>query len=166
MVTALNGPAIGLPAALVAFSDFVYATPHTYLLTPFSSLGLVTEGGASHAFVQRLGISKANEALILSKKVTIDELVHVGFVNEVFQAKPGDTVTFMHQVMKEIDERFGHHLNKESMLQIKALIRAPDRRTLDVQNAAEVLGGLERFASGVPQQEFARIASGAKKHKL
>ncbi|KAI0194941.1 ClpP/crotonase-like domain-containing protein, partial [Astrocystis sublimbata] len=62
LVAALNGPVVGLSAALTAFADFVYAAPHTFLFTPFSSLGLVAEGGASHAFVQRLGISKANEA--------------------------------------------------------------------------------------------------------
>jgi peroxisomal 3,2-trans-enoyl-CoA isomerase len=51
---------IGLSAALVSFADFVYAAPHAFLLTPFSSLGLVAEGAASRALVQRLGISKAN----------------------------------------------------------------------------------------------------------
>lgn len=30
----------------------------------------------------------------------------------------------------------------------------------------EVFGGLERFMSGVPQEEFRKIASGEKKHKL
>jgi peroxisomal 3,2-trans-enoyl-CoA isomerase len=30
----------------------------------------------------------------------------------------------------------------------------------------EVMGGLERFVSGVPQEEFRKIASGEKKHKL
>ncbi|KAJ2984426.1 hypothetical protein NUW58_g6065 [Xylaria curta] len=53
LIAALNGPALGLSAALTAFADFVYAAPHTFLLTPFSSIGLVAEGGASHAFVQR-----------------------------------------------------------------------------------------------------------------
>ncbi len=36
LITALNGPAIGLSAALIAFSDFIYAMPHTFLLTPFT----------------------------------------------------------------------------------------------------------------------------------
>ena len=58
LVTALNGPAVGLSAALIAFSDFIYCVPSTFLLTPFSSLGLVAEGGASRAFVQRLGITR------------------------------------------------------------------------------------------------------------
>jgi peroxisomal 3,2-trans-enoyl-CoA isomerase len=36
----MNGPAVGLSAALIAHSDFGYA-PHGYILTPFSSLGLL-----------------------------------------------------------------------------------------------------------------------------
>ena len=60
LIVALNGPTIGLSAALTGFADFIYATPHTFLMTPFSSLGLVAEGGASVGFVQRMGLPKAN----------------------------------------------------------------------------------------------------------
>lgn len=166
LITALNGPVIGLSAALISYSDFIYATPHTFLLTPFSSLGLVAEGGASRAFVTRLGISKANEALIMSKRLTIEELVHTGFVNKVFDTKQGDTTAFMKEVLHEVDERLGTHLNQDSLLKIKALIRKPERDINDSQLVAEVIGGLERFTAGIPQEEFRKIASGEKKHKL
>lgn len=166
-MTALNGPAVGLSAAVIAFSDFIYAAPHAFLLTPFSSLGLVAEGGASRAFVQRLGISKANEALIMSKRITCEELVQTGFVNKVIDvgdAKASDK--FLGEVLKEVEERLGEHLNQESLLKIKALIRRPERDVLDAQGVHEVIGGLERFLKGVPQEEFRKIASGEKKHKL
>ena len=171
LITALNGPAIGLSAALIAFSDFVYAAPHTFLLTPFSSLGLVAEGGASVGFVQRLGISKANEALIMSKRISAEELLHGGFVNKIFDAgkdgrgQPNDK-KFLDMVLEEVKERLGNHLNADSLLRIKALIRKPYGDTLDSQNVAEVLGGLERFVAGIPQEEFRKIANGEKKHKL
>lgn len=166
LVTALNGPAVGLSAALTAFSDFIYAAPHTFLLTPFSSLGLVAEGGASRAFVQRLGISKANEALIMSKKISVEELVQVGFVNKVFETKPGESEKFLELVLTEVEERLGAHLNQESLVKIKALIRRPEREILDAQGVHEVFGGLERFVRGIPQEEFRKIGSGEKRHKL
>jgi Delta3-Delta2-enoyl-CoA isomerase len=147
LVTALNGPAVGLSAALIAHSDFIYAAPHAFILTPFSSLGLVTEGNASVAFVRRLGISKANEALIMSKRISCEELVHTGFVNKV-------------------DDRMGSHLNSESLLGIKNLIRKPEIDVMDKQGVDEVFAGLKRFIKGVPQEEFRKIASGEKKHKL
>lgn len=170
LVTALNGPAIGLSAALISFSDFIYAAPHAFLLTPFTSLGLVAEGAASMGFVSRLGISKANEALIMSKRITCEELVGTGFVNKVFHEVgkgEGEDEKFLGLVLREVEERLsGGHLNAGSLVRVKALIRKPERERLDAQNFAEVMGGLERFVEGVPQEEFRRIASGEKRHKL
>ncbi|KAI4914293.1 uncharacterized protein J4E92_009707 [Alternaria infectoria] len=171
LITALNGPAVGLSAALIAFSDFVYAAPHAFLLTPFSSLGLVAEGNASMGFVRRLGIAKANEALIMSKRITCDELVATGFVNKVINAgvdvkDESYSDKFLGEVRKEVEERLGDHLNSESLVLIKELIQKPYREALDRQGVEEVMGGLQRFLKGVPQKEFARLASGEKKHKL
>lgn len=161
----MNGPAIGLSAALTGFADFIYATPNTFLLTPFSSIGLVAEGGSSIGFVQRLGISKANEALILSKKIGIEDLVSTGYVNKVFDFEKGDP-KFLEAVLAEIDDSMGDHLVGSSLTKIKALIQKPMRDRLDAQGVAEVFGGLERFASGIPQAEFRKLASGEKRHKL
>ncbi|PSN70653.1 peroxisomal d3,d2-enoyl-CoA isomeras-like protein [Corynespora cassiicola Philippines] len=169
LVTALNGPAVGLSAALIAFSDFIYAAPHAYLLTPFSSLGLVAEGNASVGFVRRLGISKANEALIMSKRISCEELVQTGFVNKVVDVGSkgkDDGGKFLDEVLREVQDRLGDHLNAESLLKIKALIRKPELDTLHRQGVEEVFEGFQRFLKGVPQEEFMKIASGQKKHKL
>ena len=166
LITALNGPAVGLSAALIAFSDFIYCAPHAFLLTPFTSLGLVAEGGASRAFVQRLGISKANEALIMSKRITAEEMLQVGFVNKIIQSSKNEQEEFLAEVIKEVQERLGDHLNSDSLVNVKALIRKPEREMMDGQVVAEVLGGLERFVAGIPQEEFRKVASGQKRHKL
>ena len=166
LITALNGPVIGLSAALIAFSDFIYAAPHAFLLTPFSSLGLVAEGGASRAFVSRLGISKANEALIMSKRITAEEMLQTGFVNRIFDTGKDEDEKFLEEVVREVQARLGDHLNSDSLLKLKALIRKPEREVLDLQNVAEVYEGLERLVQGIPQEEFRKIASGEKRHKL
>ncbi|KAL5115820.1 dodecenoyl-CoA isomerase [Pleosporales sp. CAS-2024a] len=168
LVTALNGPAVGLSAALIAFSDFVYAAPHAFLLTPFSSLGLVTEGNASIGFVHRLGIAKANEALLMSKRISCEELVQTGFVNKVFDVGAKDkSDCFLAQVLDEVgDSLLGPHLNSESLVKIKDLIQKPMRSKLHRQGVDEVMAGMQRFLQGVPQEEFRKIASGEKKHKL
>ena len=114
----------------------------------------------------RLGISKANEALIMSKRITSDELLQVGFVNKIFDCEKGEDEKFKRLVFEEIENRLGEHLNGDSLTKIKALIRKPERDLLDAQGVAEVFGGLERFKSGVPQEEFRKIASGEKRHKL
>lgn len=161
LVTALNGPAIGLAAAVISFSDFIYCVPSAFVMTPFSSLGLVAEGGASYGFVERMGISKANEALIQSRRIPAEELLSTGFVNNIFPAEG-----FLARVLKEIEERMGPHLVGSSMLKIKALIRLRQRREIDQQNVAELFEGLDRQAQGIPQREFEKIRKGEKRHKL
>ena len=152
---------VGLSAALVSLADFIYCTPSTFLLTPFSSLGLVAEGVASRSLVSRLGPAKANEALIMSRKIGAEDLRSCGYVNDVFAAEG-----FRERVLSEVDDKLGEHLVGESLLGIKKLIRRPEIEVLERQNVDECLGGVERFMKGSPQAEFAKIAKGEKRHKL
>lgn len=161
LVTALNGPAIGLAAALISFSDFIFSVPTAFIMTPFSSLGLVAEGGASYGFVQRMGIAKANVALIQSRRIPADELLSVGFVTKIFPPE-----AFLEDVLREIDDTMGPHLVSSSMLRIKALIRHRQQREMDEQNVAELFEGLDRQVQGIPQREFEKVRTGAKRHKL
>ncbi|KLO81352.1 Uncharacterized protein LW93_8061 [Fusarium fujikuroi] len=163
LVVALNGPVVGMAAALIAFADFIYCTGETYLLTPFASLGLISEGVSSIAFAERMGISKANEALILAKRISSKELLEAGFVNQIVNC-PAES--FRGEVLKDVKERFHDGLNASSMLQIKKMIRYRSRRELDAQNVDEVFGALERNVQGIPQKEFEKLRKGQKKHKL
>ncbi|KAI9164085.1 Cutinase transcription factor 1 beta [Paramyrothecium foliicola] len=156
LVTALNGPVLGLSAALISHSDFIYAVSDAYLLTPFSSLGIFAEGGASVSFVERLGLGKANEALILGRKIPVDELAQVGFVNKVFPNKQD----FRAQVLQYVRDTFGDHLVGSSMLGTKALLRRRLIREQDEAAPHETFGGLDRFCEGIPQNEMAKVISG------
>ncbi|GAT19439.1 peroxisomal D3,D2-enoyl-CoA isomerase [Aspergillus luchuensis] len=169
LIVALNGPVVGLPAALVAQADFIYAAPHTFLLTPFSSLGLAAEGAASRSFVRRLGISKASEALIMSKRIPCDELAACGFVNGVVSSpsgKPEDSVGFLEQVLAEVHRRFDSHTAHSCLGRIKGLIRGTEKMIDEQHNYLEVLEGLEMIATGVPGQQIQAMVKGQKKHKL
>lgn len=101
----------------------------------------------------------------MSRRVGVQELVRVGFVNKVFDGVEGDE-GFEAAVMGEIEERLGGHLVGESLLGIKELIRGPEREVMERVGVREVLAGLERFVSGVPQEEFAKVRDGRKRHKL
>jgi peroxisomal 3,2-trans-enoyl-CoA isomerase len=151
---------------LISFSDFIYCVPSTYLLTPFSSLGLIAEGGASIGFVRRMGIGKANEALLTSRKVPARELLACGFVNRVFDCGKGEDGEFREMVLGHVEDILGKHLVASSLIETKALIAAPMRRDIDISVVAEVFGGLRRTAAGIPQREFEKIRTGAKRHKL
>ena len=168
-MVALNGPVIGLSAGIISHADFIYATQSTYVLAPFTSLGLVAEGGSSYTFVQRLGISKANEALILSKKIPAQELLQCGFLSRIYPTpeNPSDCSAFHKQVLEDVRNEFlGRGLNRESMLLTKSLIRAGFEQKLGTLNVKEAFMGMERWIIGEPQKEFAALESGQKKHKL
>ncbi|EGP83894.1 peroxisomal d3,d2-enoyl-CoA isomerase like protein [Zymoseptoria brevis] len=166
LVTALNGPVVGLSAAIIGHSDFIYAAPHAYLLCPFTSLGLVSEGLASRALAGRLGPARGAEALLMSKRITCEELVQCGFVNKVFQTKPEESKKFLDLVLEEVDNRLGEHLVPNSLIKIKQQMRGPERDLYDAQGVKEVFGGLDVFMRGIPQEEFRKVASGEKRHKL
>ncbi|KAH6605107.1 enoyl-CoA hydratase/isomerase [Trichoderma cornu-damae] len=167
LVVGLNGPVVGLTAAVISHADFIYCAPHAFLLTPFSSLGLVAEGGSSRALVTRLGPARANEALIMSKRITSAELERCGFVNSIFHGVgQGEDEKFRQMVLDEVDERLGEHLVGDSLVGIKKLIRGPEQNLVRLSNFNEVFAGLERLVTGVPQEEFRKIASGEKRHKL
>lgn len=144
LIAALNGPAIGMSAAMIAHCDFIYAVENAYLLTPFTSLALVAEGGSSYTFVQRMGIAKANDALLLSKKLSAQDLLAQGFFNKLFPQQPDST--FHASVLTYIHERFGP-LYKESLLQTKKLIRDATRRDVERAITNEFLGAIERFVN-------------------
>jgi len=159
LVAALNGPAIGLSAAIIGWCDFVYAAENAYLLTPFSTLAIVAEGGASLSFPRRMGIAMANEALIMGKKLGAAELRANGFVNKIYP-QSSDTV-FITSVLTHLRERFADLKCLITKKLIKSSLPDPDPA-----NLREVFAGAERFASGRPQEEFAKMAAKTKRHKL
>lgn len=85
----------------------------------------------------------------MSKRITALELQAAGFVNAIFETGAGEDEKFRQLVLKEVDERLGPHLNGDSLLGIKKLIRQPERETMDSQNSKEVFAGLERFVAGI-----------------
>jgi Delta3-Delta2-enoyl-CoA isomerase len=152
-----------MPAALVAFADFIYCVPQTYLLTPFTSLGLISEAASSIAFADRMGSAKANEALLLGKRLSSKDLLQAGFVNEIFACQPED---LRETIISEVGKRFHDGLNASSILETKRLIRQRMRRELDAQSVEEVFVALDRNVKGIPQKEFEKLRQGQKKHKL
>lgn len=99
----------------------------------------------------------------MSRRIPAAELREAGFANAVFEAE-GDA--FNERVLAEVEDRLGPHLIGNSLLGIKKLVRQPERDIMETQNAKEVFAGLDVFVAGIPQEEFRKLASGEKRHKL
>lgn len=102
----------------------------------------------------------------MSKRISCEELVQCGYVNKVFDVQKEESDEFLQLVLKEVDNRLGEHLVPDSLLRIKALMKAPEKDIYDSLGVKEVFSGLDVFMKGVPQAEFRKIATGQKKHKL
>ncbi|PBP24821.1 ClpP/crotonase [Diplocarpon rosae] len=84
----------------------------------------------------------------------------------IFNVRKGEDANIRTLVLQEVEDRLGGHLIGDSMTKIKALIRKLKFEAIDAQGIGQAFAGLERFQAGIPQKEFAKIASGVKKHKL
>lgn len=164
LVSGLNGSVIGLSAALVALLDLIYAkNDKFFMLLPFANLSLVTEGATATTLFARLGLSKANEALLLSRPLKGQELVHLGFINKVYNCR--STEEFNKQLVADLTD-YVENLDPESVLGIKKLIQNNWRSKLVETNFLEGTKGMELFERGAPQKRFHALASKQMKHKL
>ncbi|KAF8610772.1 ClpP crotonase [Ceratobasidium sp. AG-I] len=165
LVALINGPAVGIAAAMLGHFDFIYAMPQAWLSVPFPFIGLTTEQNASVTFVNRMGLAKANEALLWGGRLTAEELERNGFINKIFPAE--DTPSF-HKAAREylLDRLDG--LDPTALLSIKRMIQTATHEKNDPRavNMRESLAQAERFAGGVPAKRFGQLARKEIRHRL
>ncbi|CAE6415407.1 unnamed protein product [Rhizoctonia solani] len=165
LVALLNGPALGIAAAMLGHFDFIYAMPEAWIAVPFSFIGLTAEQNASVTFVNRMGLAKATEVLLWGKKMSAEELQRNGFVNQVFSAE--DTTGFHRQAREHLLDRLDG-LDPAALLSTKRMIQAGVHEKNDprVVNFRESFLQAERFAGGVPGRRFGQLARKEVKHRL
>lgn len=150
LVLAMNGPAVGGGAAwFQGVADIVLASTTTWLQCPFSALGLVPEFGSAGSFPQSIGVHRANDILMLGRKVTVDELLQWGMVNRVLEHQG-----FHDHVLRFLDEQLDVNDGK-SMLEAKRLMTGPLRRGRLISLYEAVDAVAERFVEDAPVQRFA-----------
>lgn len=87
-----------------------------------------------------------------------------GFVNKILPVEKEQDLLFTQKVLEEVNEWHRDHLIGDSMLAIKQLMPRPDVDSMDSQNMAEAFGAMDCHFTGVPPQQFRKIANGQKKH--
>lgn len=69
LAVAVNGPAVGIGVTLLMHFDLVHCSDTATFWAPFTRLALVPELCSSVTFLESHGLSKANELLLLGKKI-------------------------------------------------------------------------------------------------
>ncbi|XP_076601337.1 chromodomain Y-like protein isoform X1 [Chaetodon auriga] len=130
IVAAVNGPAVGLGAAILPLCDVVWANEKAWFQTPYTSYGQTPDACSSFTFPRIMGLASANELLLSGRKLTAQEACSKGLISQVLW--PG---TFTQEVMLRIKELVT--VDSLVLRESKALMRNTSRSALEQANERE-----------------------------
>lgn len=83
VVSAVNGPAVGIGISFALAGDLVLAAESSYFLLAFVNIGLVPDGGSSFLIPERIGFARATEMAMLGERVPAPKALDWGLINQV-----------------------------------------------------------------------------------
>uniref|UniRef100_A0A0N5A6G7 Enoyl-CoA delta isomerase 1, mitochondrial n=1 Tax=Parastrongyloides trichosuri TaxID=131310 RepID=A0A0N5A6G7_PARTI len=131
LIGAINGPAIGGAASMIAFLDYTVCSDDAYFVTPFTRFGFVPVDLMTVYFPRIMGKIRATEMMLLEKKLTATEALECGLVNEVVNKKDVWKATM--EKVKKFDMYDAEHVKA-----VKKVIKFDDRKILEKKSRAEI----------------------------
>ena len=89
VIAAVNGFAAGIGLSFALQCDLVVMAEDAFLLSPFTTISLVPDGGANWMLVRQLGYHRAYELSIESTRIAAPRCVELGLAN---RTAPADTL--------------------------------------------------------------------------
>ncbi|MEM8983780.1 MAG: enoyl-CoA hydratase-related protein [Pseudomonadota bacterium] len=86
VISAVNGSAAGIGLAYALVADITIMADSAFLLSPFTTISLVGDGGCNWLLARQLGYRKAFELSVLSERITAEQALAYGLVNRVVPA--------------------------------------------------------------------------------
>ena len=83
VVTAVNGPAVGIGCSLALAGDLVLAAESAYFLLAFVNIGLMPDGGSTLFVPAAVGKARAFQMALLGERVGADQALEWGLANAV-----------------------------------------------------------------------------------
>ena len=87
VIAAVNGAVAGIALGYMLACDLAIMADSAYLLSPFTTISLVGDGGVNWQLTRRLGYKKAFEYSIEGKKISSQLALDAGLVNKVVAAE-------------------------------------------------------------------------------
>lgn len=82
-IAAINGPAAGIGMTLALTCDLRVIAEDAYLMSAFSNIGLIPDGGLSWLLTQEVGYARAYQLAIEAEKISAARCVELGLVNRI-----------------------------------------------------------------------------------
>lgn len=83
VISAINGPAAGIGMTLALICDLRVMAEDAYLMSAFSNIGLIPDGGLTLILTQELGYARAYQLAIEAEKLDPSRAAEWGLVNRV-----------------------------------------------------------------------------------
>ncbi len=83
IVTAVNGPAVGIGMSLALMGDLILAARSAYFLLSFTRIGLVPDGGLSFLLSRAIGVARARELALLAEVLPAEKALEWGLINRL-----------------------------------------------------------------------------------
>ena len=83
LVSAVNGPAVGLGCSIALLSDFLVMGESSYLSDPHVAVGLVAGDGGAAMLPLLIGLMKAKEYVMLGERITASAAEKLNLVTKV-----------------------------------------------------------------------------------
>jgi Delta3-Delta2-enoyl-CoA isomerase len=165
---AVNGPAVGIAVTLLMHCDLVHCSDSANFWAPFTRLALVPELCSSQTFTSSHGLSKANELLLLGKKIDAQTSVDwnicsqkVNVTNEGM-ADPFHAESLASRMCIEIDRKLlSLPLGERTAGYFVSFVKGARRDQMERICLAELDKLDERFDSGQVQQAARHMKIGS-----
>ena len=86
VIAAVNGSAAGIGMSYALGCDLLIMAENAFLLSPFTTISLVPDGGLNWLLVHQLGYRRAFQLSIESERISAERCVELGLANKVVPA--------------------------------------------------------------------------------
>ena len=104
VIGSINGAAAGIGAALAMACDLRIMAKDSYIMSVFSNIALVPDGGLSFLLTRAIGYARALEYSIEAKKISSGDCLSMGIANKVVELDALSSET----------KKWAEHLSKRS----------------------------------------------------
>ena len=150
VIGSINGAAAGIGAALAMACDLRIMAKDAYIMSVFSNIALVPDGGLSFLLTRAIGYARALEYAIEAKKISSADCLTMGIANKVVELDELSSET--KKWAEHLSKRSPQALSLTKKLMNDSLIQSYDetfKAEAEVQNnifgSAENMEGVKAF---------------------
>ena len=119
VIASISGPAAGIGAAIAMSCDLRVMSDDSYILSVFSNIALVPDGGLSWYLPKFMGFAKAYEYAIEAKKISAEECLKYDIANKVVAKDELENITLEWAI--KLSKRSSQSLNHTKRLMRESL---------------------------------------------